>query len=1042
MKPSKLTISAFGSFADTQTIDFAGLGDSGLYLITGDTGAGKTTIFDAISFALFGKASGDGRGDYKALRSDFAEEKAKTFVELDFVSGAGLYRIKRTISKRGQDVVLDLPDGTSMSGDSNTKAKVAEVVGLDRDQFAQIVMIAQNDFLRFLKSGTDERVGILRRIFGTEALQSFQERLKARAAQESARRSQILRDFERHNVDVYRRDEQFTEWETQIESGRAELSEANKQLGIYDKRKQALAAEIAVAEDLRKKFDGLAQCRAGLKAHTEKAGEMSKTERRAARGETALRKVKPLADEAQKAAASHASAQIALANATAGEAAADAELDEATKAVAALPPLDAARDAFASLSKELDTASGKLRGLSSLHADRADIAKKRAALDKAQAELAATLGILRNLPPIGGFQAELDRTAADLSGEGDRLAKLRALQGDYGAIEGARAALAREQSDFEALDAEFIGANATYMGLEDAFLRNQAGVIARGLADGEPCPVCGSTEHPVPAKLSGEDVSEAKLKKARDAKDRAQSRREAKASSCGATKAEIETLVKRFVADLSRCVPGVSAESANARLMEAVGATQSAVDALGIKKAAAEKFILELKTRFEEASGKRDELVPGIASLQSEIDTLTKRFLSDFSVFCLADVVRDAEADVGAGTGTATSMGSGAGTGADVGADVAREWESSEAKLADLLSMTKDSVSGLTAQVKADGETLRALSASWDAAAKRKANAGSAALSARTLAVERAANERKLSTARDEAQTAYAASLRENGFAGEAEYVASLVTERELSGLKKQISDYEKSGEQLNRDLARLEDETRGKEYPDVKRLRGESAAVHAESAALGERREEISSGLATTENRLGELRRAAADFVEVEKAYAAVKQLADTANGKLDFETYAQTKYFERVLQAANLRLQLMSQNRFALFRKTDSDDARKRSGLDLEVLDSHTGKVRSANSLSGGESFMASLSLALGLSDVVQHSAGGIRLDAMFIDEGFGSLDTEVLELAIRTLSEMAGTNRIIGIVSHVSELRERIDRQIRVEKTISGSKIRMAS
>ena len=176
----------------------------------------------------------------------------------------------------------------------------------------------------------------------------------------------------------------------------------------------------------------------------------------------------------------------------------------------------------------------------------------------------------------------------------------------------------------------------------------------------------------------------------------------------------------------------------------------------------------------------------------------------------------------------------------------------------------------------------------------------------------------------------------------------------------------------------------------------------------------------------LKELRRSAERFAELEKQYAAVKPLSDTANGKFDFETYAQTAYFERILRAANLRLKLMSQNRYTLRRAIDSDDGRKRSGLELEVLDVYTGKLRSATSLSGGESFMALLSLALGLSDVVQQRVGGIRLDAMFIDEGFGSLDAEVLELAVSTLSDMAGSGRIIGIISHVAELRERIDKQ----------------
>jgi exonuclease SbcC len=396
-------------------------------------------------------------------------------------------------------------------------------------------------------------------------------------------------------------------------------------------------------------------------------------------------------------------------------------------------------------------------------------------------------------------------------------------------------------------------------------------------------------------------------------------------------------------------------------------------------------------------------LIPRIASLQSETDTLKKRFLDDLSV--------------------------------DISGS---EWESSEKALAELLSQVKAAVNELTVKKEADKKTLDELSFNWDAATKRKVTAESAAQSARTLTIERAANEKKLLTIHNESQAVYATALRENIFSDEAEYVAALITEKELSKLKQQISDYVINGEQLKRDITRLENETIGKETPDIEKLRTEAEAIHIESEVLGKKRDEINNRLSKTESALKELRRAAVDFEKVEKLYAAVKQLADTANGKLDFETYAQMAYFERVLHAANLRLQLMSQNRYTLLRKTGSDDGRKRSGLELEVLDAYTGKARSANSLSGGESFMASLSLALGLSDVVQQNVGGIRLDAMFIDEGFGSLDTDVLELAIRTLSEMAGTNRIIGIISHVTELRERIDKQIQVEKTIAGSRI----
>ena len=290
MKPIKLKMSAFGSYADEQLIDFGRLGESGLYLITGETGSGKTTIFDAISFALFGKASGINRSDYTMLRSDFAGTNDKTLVELDFVTGGeafssaesssnavsnnAVYRIKRTIKKNGQDVVLTLPGGTLISGDRNVKEKISEIVGLDKDQFAQIVMIAQNEFLRFLQSVTDDRLKILRRIFGTEVLKNFQEQLKIRAKQEGEKLRFIIHDFNRYEVDVHKREEQFGEWEEQIKTDRAELANLDKAHAQYDKSKQELAAKIAIAEELTKKFTDLASSRVRLREHESMALEM------------------------------------------------------------------------------------------------------------------------------------------------------------------------------------------------------------------------------------------------------------------------------------------------------------------------------------------------------------------------------------------------------------------------------------------------------------------------------------------------------------------------------------------------------------------------------------------------------------------------------------------------------------------------------------------------------------------------------------------------------------------------------------------------
>ena len=1005
MKPLKLKMNAFGSYADLQNIDFAALGTNGLYLITGETGSGKTTIFDAISFALFGKASGASRGDYGMLRSDFADANDKTFVELDFVSGNTVYNIRRVIKKSGQDVTLLLPDGTTVSGDRNVKSRIDEIVGLDKDQFAQIVMIAQNDFLRFLQSGTDERLKILRRIFGTEMFKNFQEQLKAHAKREKERRDLIIHDFNRHEVDVYKRDAQFAEWETQVKTDKTALSKADKSLAQYDAVKQNLAAELAVAGELCKKFSDLASSRILLDKHESKASEIETCKRRAALGETALRKVKPLADDAAKTAANHATAQANLGAATKQETAAAAELELAASAIRELPPLAEAQTAFNELSKKWEAVVERLKKLTALKKSGDEIAGKQTVLSGMQGELAATCEILDSLPPVDDVKNAIDQLTQELTCNEDTQAKLSALQMDLVVVAEKQNALSKMQLEFEILDIDFANVDGKHRSLEDAFFRSQAGILASTLTDGEPCPVCGSAVHPNPSVLSAGDVTEAELKKAKAAKESAQSKREEKSLECGRTKSEIEVLSSRFFADLSAHAPNATLETAARQLAEITNTVRTKISELSKKKAETEKSLAELKAKFDNATNKRDKLTPEVASLQGEIASLVNRFENDFSEFAPN-----------------------------------AKWETSKTKLTELLGQTQNESDTLTADKKTAEQSLANLAASWETATKRKSAAESAHQSAQTLVAERGANELEASKLCADARAKYEEVLRTHAFSSEAEYAAALITEDELANMARQLTDYEKNGEQLTRDIKRLENETAGKARPDMEKLETEAAKANAESSALGKQREEIKSRLDKTESKLKELRQAAIDFERADKSYAAVKQLSDAANGKLDFETYTQMAYFERVLFAANQRLKMMSQNRYTLLRKTESSDGRLKTGLEIEAFDAYTGKARSANSLSGGESFMASLSLALGLSDVVQQSAGGIHLDAMFIDEGFGTLDTETLDIAIKTLSEMAGADRIIGIISHVTELRERVDKQIQIEKTTGGSRITM--
>jgi exonuclease SbcC len=865
MKPLRLKMSAFGSYADVQSIDFTRLGTSGLYLITGETGSGKTTIFDAISYALFGEASGKARNRYPMLRSDFAGENAKTFVELDFSSADKAYFVRRTIRNSGQDVELCLPDGTSLHGERSVRPKIAEIVGLDRNQFAQIVMIAQNDFLRFLQSGTDERVEILRRIFGTGALKDFQDRLKARARELGSELKLCAGDFERHGLDLATCEERFAQWEAQLTADRKRLAEADEKLAEYEKRRTDLAARTAVAQELAKKFGDLGAARAAQAGHSARADEMRQLAGRLARGEIALRRIKPFADGAAETARRYTAAQ-------------------------------------------------------------AELAQARTAADGARAERTAARQVLAGLPPLEAQRAAFDTSKEAWERSAERLGRLSALKSNHDLIEARRSELPGAQSALEVLIAEFKAADDRYRTIEEAFLRGQAGILAKNLVPEKPCPVCGSVEHPAPARLADEGLSESQLKKAKDVLDKVRAKRDAKATAC--------------------------------------------------------------------------------AELRTAVGTLTERFLADFSGF--------SESTSGA------------------------VWEEAGVRLTEMLKEAQSEMAESAARKKAEEASLAALARAHEAALKRGADADKADQAARTLAEERERRERELRVFHDEARTAYLDALRTQGFADEADYVAARVTEEELAAMSGRLAGYEKEGERLDLEIGRLTAETAGREKPDVDRLAAEAKAVDTASAELRGQRDETRSRLEQTERRLGELRQSALRLAALEKRYAAVRQLSDAANGRLDFETYAQMAYFERVLRAANLRLERMSQGRYAFLRKTGSDDGKRKWGLELEVLDAYTGKARSANSLSGGESFLASLSLALGLSDVVQQSAGGVRLDAMFIDEGFGFLDPDALELAIRTLAEMTDGGRLIGIISHVAELGERIDRQIRVEKTPTGSRL----
>ena len=1013
MRPLKLKLCAFGPFAGAQEIDFAKLGKSGLYLVAGETGAGKTTIFDAISYALYGKASGAARDKPAMLRSDFAEPGARTFVELEFAAGAGVYRIRRAIKVSAKDAArapvkeaeLRLPDGRAVSGEREATAKIEEALGLDYSQFGQIVMIAQNDFLRFLHSKTETRVEILRKIFGTERCLGLQKALKDLAKDAKDAAAFLQKDFERLGVDPGASAEASAAWESQLETDRRLLGETDGQLAALDARRRGLAAALAVAEELGGKFRELDGLRGAKRLHDEKEGEAGRAKERLAQGERAL-KLKPLEDGLRRETANSESAAAALRQASEDKEAACAELDAAEKSLLALPGLDGAREAHAALSRDCDEALRRAKQLAELDAARTEIAKKKAGRDAKKAELDAALALLAELPPPGGAEEALEKLAGEKRRCEERFAALDALQKEWHAALGKKAGQKQAQEKLEKLEARFMAAAQERGRLEAAFMGSQAAALAAKLEQGKPCPVCGSAEHPRAARLPEGGASEAELAEAAEAMERARAERDRMSAEHGALKAEAKTLGDRLFDDLAKWIPEITRDlAAKAVLAENLAASRLLLDETEAKHKKAAETLAETKKALEGANRRRETLAPLAASLGAELDTLSRRYMADLGAL-LPGVSR----------------------------------ETADAELARSLDAAKKRSRALLDEAGASKAALEKLAAGTETAERRLSAALARAASAQALAAERSGLSKKAAALLDEARQKFAQAVSQSGFAGEREYRGALLPEAELALIGKRLAEREKAGEQLARDICRLERETAGKERPETAGLQSEAEAAGFEAAELSQKRDEIRGRLGRTETALEELTALSAEYGAAEKKYATVRQLSDAANGKQDFETYAQAAHFDRVLAQANKRLGKLSQGRYSLQRRTEIVNRRQRAGLDIDIMDSYTGKARLAGSLSGGESFMASLALALGLSDAVQRSAGGIALDAMFIDEGFGTLDMDALEQAVRTLSELAGENRTVGIISHVTELQARIEKQIQVDKTPRGSRARV--
>ena len=1044
MKPLNLVMSALGPYAERVELPIHQLGGSGLFLITGDTGAGKTTIFDAIAFALYGEASGSVR-TIDTLRSDFAKPDTKTYVEFEFLNKGQQYKLIRNPKyerpkKKGigfvnenADATLILPTGEVITGNNRVTDKVIDLLGIDFRQFKQIAMIAQGEFLKLLHAESKERADIFRKVFNTDIYQNIQDILKRceKDLKEQCDKSErsilqyvdgIVCDKDNGNYVLIselmiRRSIHGTAQIIEllnklITEDTATYCQDRKRSELNSQSIIAQAVAFAEAEIANKAFSQLGIAQKIFNELQGKADEIKNDEATASAAEKALYKVKPLEINYLDKKTAHdnliSSIQILKDTiVTQGPIVEDLNIvfnverekeqirekvaSDIAKLRGALPQYDNVekskqdRDKIERDIQNIDNERTLLKTQKDKHVESKDnLSKERDELSDVEMHLSECKNVLGN---ISDFGTALKSIISEI-------ASIQDMQKDH----------EKRQEICLAAEKKYLTANDEFVNKERAFFREQAGIIAQSLEEGSPCPVCGSKDHPHKAVLTADAPSEESIRKLKVFRDQKQQDLQQASERAKSKETEIETskkhLHKSAVTTLKRDdIPNTI------DILKAL--VQSEIDGSIAEYKRQKVTKIKLETQAERRKACLDELQKTEIVLKQTEDTITKK----------DEQKNKSVSDLSAKGSQISTLQEGL------------EYPSKEK--ANL--MIADMTGKLQALKKALQEAEKSYTEKKEALDKTKAVLHDS--EQRMVVVAKALNK-----SLDE----YMTKCAECGFIDEIVYQAALLDEQALNSIKKKVSDYKEDYRSTNADIARLSMDTKDKKPMDTEQILKLQVDLKIEKETIDNKIQIVASRLNGNEKIKQEITKAKADHDKSECEYLLVSRLSKTANGeltgkqKLAFEQYVQASYFNQIIMEANKRLSEMSDGRYELFRKEGATDYRSQSGLDLDVLDNYTGKIRSVKSLSGGESFKASLSLALGLSDVIQSYAGGVEIDTMFIDEGFGALDAQSLEQAVVTLNNLTTANRLIGIISHVRELKDRIDKKIIIKKGITGSMV----
>ncbi|HAS83288.1 MAG TPA: hypothetical protein DCS43_11605 [Verrucomicrobia bacterium] len=1024
MRPLRLSLQAIGPFNGLVDIDFEKIGANELFLIHGKTGSGKTTLFDAICYALYSKVPSGREG---SLKSDFAKETDKPFVEFTFALKDVRYVAYRQWAYK---VPLKTKDGTKGCPESCTFSKinadgsietlassksqmnvlVQERLGLDVNQFSQVVLLPQGEFRQLLLASSQDREVLMEKLFDASLYDGVQawfdaemKRFEGEGRDATARRKTYLEQVY-GMIPEDRRPGDDAVFGVQAVDGEIGILRAQIETAGSD-----VAALMTAADASRSTLEAARQLSKDLGELARRAAEEAKLKDEQARIEplgTSLRLARiaasllPEQTELDRKESAVAGSRKRLADTTLAYEVANARKRGADEQVKLLPDLEMSVSMLATvdgqakeLRNTLQTMTGLQTRLAVVTKDMAESFRQQQAVEKGLAELTSRLGLDR------GARDKLQASEVDLASLCSRLEKLQKGVATAGRIAKQTQFLVALKASSAGLESRKAAAAEALAALRERWNRNAAGVLAQGLQDGDACPVCGSPEHPRPARLADATATQ-------DAIEAAELGLEQTTSAAGEAAIAVEKAATVLDSETAT-LRDLEQELGEAVCEAAVASTTRQMDAERARQNALKKLdegIYELETkRIPKGNAMLAGIKAKIASLTTELDQLGIQIAEQKAVFTrqLQPPIADRLA------------------GRDVSPDSIEELIKDAAKEASVLVLRME---GIKREHNEAGTELAGL------------ESGRRAIGA---ALEQAELELK------QRQHEMIAKLQASPFGDVEGLKKAYQPHAWIEATEARIKQHQEAGASVRAIIAELEKRVDKREDPDMEALEQRDAEHQSklkEATAALHRLQHTEGALSKL---AVEIRAMDAQFQRVEARMRVLGRLAEQVGGKgqprISLKRFFLAQRLEEVLIQASNRLRVLSEGRFELLLDKKAADGRIGAGLDLRVGDGFTGTDRPVNTLSGGQMFLASLSMALGLADVVQARSGGIRLDTLFVDEGFGSLDDETLQVALKVLNELR-KGRMVGVISHVEELKRQIEKKIEVQGSGAGSTLKM--